>query len=71
MFSQYEMLKWIAYSVTDKLAVIASVKSGESQANVFHVNGVPESTIHGWLKDEENLCDFIDMVEGRADQHFD
>ena len=37
------------YSVTDKLAVIASVIS---QTNIPSV----------WLKDEEKLHDFVDMV---------
>ena len=27
-----------------------------------HDNGVPESTICGWLKDEEKLCDSVDTV---------
>ena len=50
------------YSITDKLAVIASVKLSESQANMFHGNSVPESTIQGWLRDEGKLCGFEDRV---------
>ena len=42
---------------------MASVKCGESQANMFHENGVPESTIHGWLRDEEKYCDFVDAAD--------
>ena len=57
------MPKWILYSITDKLAVIASIKWSESLAQVFQDNGVPESTIHGWLKDEEKLHDFVDTVD--------
>ena len=36
-----------SYSVTDKLAVIASFKQSESQANVSCVNVIPEPTIMG------------------------
>ena len=34
--------------------------------NLKHVsrdNGVPQSTIHGWLKDEQKLHDFVDTVD--------
>ena len=41
---------------------MTSIKHGESQANVSYENGVPESTIHVWLKNKEKLCDFVDMV---------
>ena len=39
-----------------------NIKHGESQANISCDNSVPEPTIYGWLKDEEMLCDFVDMV---------
>ena len=45
------------HSVTDKLAVIANVKHVESQAHVSHV------IICGWLREEEKLHDFVDMVD--------
>ena len=57
------MSKWNSYSITDKLAVIASFKHGESQASVSCDNGVPEWTIHGWLRDDEKLCDFVHAVD--------
>ena len=34
--------------ITDKLAVIASTECDESQANVSHNNGVPESN-YSWV----------------------
>ena len=40
-----------------------STKFSESQANLSRDNGVPESTIHGWLRDEEKSCDFEDVVD--------
>ena len=55
MLNQFKILKEKWYSVTDKLAVNASVKHGESQANMFCDNGVSESPICGWLKDKEKL----------------
>ena len=50
MFNGYKMLKQNPYFVTDKLAVIASIKHGESQAKVSHDNCVPESTIRGVIE---------------------
>ena len=47
------------YSVTDKLAVIPNVKHTESQASLSCDNGVPESTIHGWLRHEEKLYNLV------------
>ena len=40
----------------------ASIKHGESQVNISHGKRVPESSIHGQLKDKEKLHDFVDMV---------
>ena len=57
------MLKGKPYSITDKLGVNVCIKCSESQARLSHDNGVPESTIHGWLGDEEKLCDFVHMVD--------
>ena len=57
MLNQYKMPKWKLYSITDKSAVIASVKHGESQASMSSDNDVPESTIHVSWK----LCDFADI----------
>lgn len=56
------MLKQNSYSVTDKLALIANVKHGGPHASVFTDNGLPELTIHGWLRDERKLHDFEDTV---------
>ena len=41
MLKPYKMPKQESFSITDKLAVIASVKLGESQANMCCDNGVP------------------------------
>ena len=42
--------------------MIAGIKRGESQANVSRDNGVPGSTIRGWLRKEWKLRDFVDTV---------
>ena len=55
------MVKQKPYSFTDKLAVITSIKHGESQANVSCDKGVPKSTICGWLREKEKLC--VDTVD--------
>ena len=54
MSNQNKLLKYRSYSVTYKLAVIAIIKHDKSQASVSHDNDVPESTIHGWLRDEKS-----------------
>ena len=45
MFNQYKIPKQKPYSVKDNLAVIASIKHGESKARLSHDNGMPESAI--------------------------
>ena len=46
------MPKQISNPITDKSAVIASIKHGESHASVFQDDGMPESANHGWLRDK-------------------
>ena len=58
-----KMPKRKAYSVEQKLEAIARVRKGESQAVVSRDNGVPESTLRGWLKDEEKLKDFVHTLD--------
>ena len=50
MFDWYTIPKWKSHFITDKLAVIASIRHVESQANVSCINFVPESTVCVWLK---------------------
>ena len=57
------MPKHKCYSVRDELAVVTNVKGGVSQASVSRDNGIPESTIRGWIKDEQKLRDFVDSVD--------
>ena len=64
MFNQDKIPKQKSYSITDILAVIASIKwSDETEANLSHDNVVPESTISRWLTDKERLCEFIHIVD--------
>ena len=58
----------VIYSISDKLAVNVSIKHSQSQANVTHDNGAPESTIHWWVKDKEKLHDPVDVVDARCDE---
>ena len=43
--------------------VVTRAQNGESQANVSHNNAVAQSTIRGWLKDEQKQCNFVDTVD--------
>ena len=60
MFNRHKMRKRKLYSVTEKLVAIVSVKRCESRDNVSRDNGVPESTIRRWLRDDEKLRDSVD-----------
>ena len=57
------MLKGKRYFITDKSAMIASIKCLESQANMCHDNGVPESTFCWFLRDKMKLHDSVFMVD--------
>ena len=52
------------YTVEQKLEAVWRVRRGESQAKVSRDNGVPESTLRGWLKDEEKLREFSTSLDG-------
>ena len=52
------------YTVEQKLEAVARVRRGESQAKVSRDNGVPESTLRGWLKDEDKLREFSTSLDG-------
>ena len=57
------MPKRKAYSVQDKIAIIQRIRNGETRTKVIKETGVPESTLRGWLKDEDKLKDFCDAVD--------
>ena len=63
MFNKNKVPKPKSHSFPDTLVVITSAKHGELQAYMFLDNGVLESTIHGWLRDEEKLHAFVDRVD--------
>jgi len=47
--------KWKVWTVSDKVNAVERVSNGESQVKVSRDLGVSESTLRGWLKDEEKL----------------
>ncbi len=58
------MPKRKSYTVTEKLEAVTRVKQrGETQAKVSRENGVPESTLRGWIRDEKKMRDFVDTVD--------
>ena len=57
------MPKRKAYSINEKLKIVARIRNGESQCKVARETCIAESTMCGWLKDEEKLRKFVDTVE--------
>ena len=51
------------HTVEFKLDVISRVKRGESKAAISRDIGVPESTIRGWVKEEEKLRAFLQTID--------
>ena len=49
MLNWYKALKLKSYSAVDRLAVIASIKHSEPQANTSHDKGLPKSTNYSWI----------------------
>ena len=43
--------------------MIDSIKHGESQASVPCDSGMAKSAIHGWLKEENKLCNFLHKLD--------
>ena len=52
-----------AYSISEKLALVNRVRSGETQAKVSRELGLAESTLRGWLKDEEKLREACSVMD--------
>jgi len=52
-----------AWTVSDKLAAVARVRAGESQAKVSRELVVAESTLRRWLKEEHKLKEFVDNLD--------
>ena len=57
------MPKRKAYSIKEKLEIVARIRNGQSQCKVARETGIAESTVRGWLKDEDKLRKFVDTVE--------
>jgi len=56
--------KCTSHSVAFKLETISRIRNGkESQTKVARELGIPESTIRGWLKNEDKLRSYVDEVD--------
>jgi hypothetical protein len=40
----------------------------ESEASLFCEYGIPEGTVHGWMKEENKLSLFVDSIEDTVGQ---
>jgi len=61
--------KHTSYTFQQKLEIVSRIRNGETQAKVSREQGIPESTLRGWLKDEGKIRDFtdeLDQPEGMA-----
>ena len=52
-----------AYTIAEKLHIIDRIKKGETQASVSRDTGIRDSTIRGWIKDEDRLRDSSNNLE--------
>uniref|UniRef100_A0A8C4RFE6 HTH CENPB-type domain-containing protein n=1 Tax=Erpetoichthys calabaricus TaxID=27687 RepID=A0A8C4RFE6_ERPCA len=55
--------KHASYDVQQKLDVIERIRNGETRIKVSRELGVPESTLRGWIKDENKLRTFLDELD--------
>ena len=44
--------------------MVERVRNGESQAKVCRETGIPESTLRGWIKQEDQLRTFVAELDG-------
>jgi hypothetical protein len=57
------MTKRKYYTIVEKLKIIERVKNGESKVILFCKRGIPEGTIHSWMKEENKLHQSVDSIE--------
>jgi transposase-like protein len=55
--------KHTSYTVEQKLNAIQRIRNGMTKAALARELDVPESTLRGWVRDEEKLKNFIDTVD--------
>ncbi|XP_028678617.1 jerky protein homolog-like [Erpetoichthys calabaricus] len=55
--------KHASYDVQQKLDVIERIRNGKTRIKVSRELGVPESTLRGWIKDENKLRTFLDEFD--------
>lgn len=56
-------LKRKAYSIKEKLNTVERVKAGEPRSKILRDMGIPDSTLRGWMKDEDKLRTFAYNVD--------
>uniref|UniRef100_A0A0L8FT06 HTH psq-type domain-containing protein n=1 Tax=Octopus bimaculoides TaxID=37653 RepID=A0A0L8FT06_OCTBM len=56
------MPKRKSYSVMEKLDLVDSIRNDGFKVKLSRETGIPESTLHGWVKDEANLTNYVNTV---------
>jgi hypothetical protein len=54
-----------AYTIKEKLGIMDIVKHRDLKAGLFQEFGVPEGTVHEWMKVEDKLQLFVNQIDGR------
>jgi hypothetical protein len=49
--------------IDEKLKIIDRIKMGCTKAELSREYNIPESTLRGWVKDEDKLKKFVDKVD--------
>lgn len=57
------MTKRKAFTIKEKLELVDRVRNGDSQAKIVKETGVNESTLRGWLRNEEKLRGYAETVD--------
>jgi hypothetical protein len=60
---EQEKSKLKAYTIEEKLNIIERIRKGTKKAEICRELNLPESTLRGWLKNEDKMRAFIDNME--------
>ena len=52
------------FTVHEKLQILDRIRNGETRTRICKEFGLAESTLRGWIKEEDKLRSFADTVDG-------
>lgn len=50
-------------TIVEKLKLSEELRMANQKTSLSRACGIPEGIVHGWMKEENKLCSFVDSIE--------